>query len=147
MTPERRAWIDSLAAGAAVAVEQAGSRYLGAVLERTRGGRIRVRWPAGEGLFYGTDVWLAGDLVGGRSSRAPARLVPAGLELAAADDIAAIGHGRAMAEQTAARLAQADPETLERIAELSAALRSELDRLGARNTIMTGGGERDQEDR
>jgi hypothetical protein len=128
MDDDRRTWLDSLKAGDAVAVDHHAGRYLGTVLERTRGGRIRVRWPMGNGLFYGTDVCPAGELVGGRSSREPARLISVGPELAAADDLAAIAEAHGRPATTAARLAQATPETLGRIAELAAALRAALDK-------------------
>lgn len=132
----RLSWLDTLMAGDSVAVDTVGARYLGQVIERTPSGRIRVRWPKGTTIFYGTNVVAAGELVGGRSSRTAARLERVGREITVADDLAAIGLGRADAPITAARLAGVGSATLARIAELSKALRAELDQLEERGRTL-----------
>lgn len=137
MTLDRRTWLDSLAAGDGVAVDISGLRFLGKVVKRTRGGRIRARWSGGEALFYGTDVCPAGEIVGGRSSREPARLEPAGVEIAAADDLAAIADRWRWPELAAAEMARMKPEALARLAALAADLRAELDRLAGASRSST----------
>lgn len=129
-----RAFLDALAEGDQVLVETREALYLGAVVGRTSSGRIRVTWPRGAGIFYTTDVVIAGERVSAVAGSVEwAKLAPASLRLHTvdvADDLDALylhaRHPAGLAHRLLS-LSRQDPVAAARIAVLLAELRQALD--------------------
>ncbi len=129
-----RAFLDALAEGDQVLVETREAVYLGAVVGRTLSGRIRVTWPRGAGVFYTTDVVIAGERVGAVAGSVEwAKLAPASLRLHTvdvADDVDALLDTLPNPATLAHRLlvlSRKDPVAAARIAVLLAELRQALE--------------------